>query len=145
MLSPITITIPFRSKYLTDHNQTFLSLTPLMVASSTIPDSVVNSGLFGLISAIFDKKQPAFVRWVERPLKYTGTYTLSVFLNNYFFETLHGSKSIHFSRKLLDSVVAGVASSVIMYHPKETIPLIWDIFAQVTMSLFMTTMTLFIE
>ena len=131
--------IPFTTKYLTTKNQSIqIETTLLPLSSATIPENIINSGSYSLIAALFDKEKNKYKRWIERPLKYTFDYTITMFLNNYFqmtFDSIHNRKSL--LKTLGYSIISSTSSAIIPSYKSSSNEIIWNIIGQIGTNAFL--------
>ena len=138
--------LQFQTKYLTNQQKRIpidTSLVPL--ASSTLPENIINSGSYALISALFDKEKNKYKRWIERPLKYTFDYSMTMFLNQYFsliFDSIHSKKSL--KKTLSYNILTSTSSAIIPSFKSSSNEIIWNIIGQIGTNTFLAIVNYFL-
>ena len=138
--------IQFQTKYLTTQNKKIpIETTLIPLASASLPENIINSGSYALISALFDKEKNKFKRWIERPLKYTFDYSITMFLNQYFsliFDSFHPKKSLF--KTLNYNLITSTSSAVIPSYKSSSNEIVWNIIGQIGTNAFLAIINYFL-
>ena len=146
MISSLSIKVTLFSPYYTPSHTVSVPISSLTEAVSTIPECTVGGGMFSMINALFDFESKGRVRWIERPLRYTFTYTVTTFLNQYFnnsLVSLHKRPSL--CNKLTIVTLSSIPSTVIPIYNEPTSTILWSTVAQVGSSLLITLLNHYIN